>query len=59
MEATGKETVGIRRALQLVILAAGRPARLSFKGLGPLTLGSAGNALRAWYSFTNVLVKVG
>ncbi|XP_052129956.1 uncharacterized protein LOC127751050 [Frankliniella occidentalis] len=59
MTVRGEETVPVRQALQLVLLAAGRPACLSFKGLGPLTLSSAGNALRAWYSFTNVLVKVG
>ncbi|XP_052129335.1 uncharacterized protein LOC127750832 [Frankliniella occidentalis] len=59
MTVRGAETVPVRQVLQLVLLEAGRPACLSIKGLGPLTLSSAGNALRAWFSFTNVLIKVG
>lgn len=52
------DTAWRRRALLLVVLEAARPARLSCKGLGPLSLAGAADALRAWYSFTNVLVNV-
>ncbi|XP_034256385.1 uncharacterized protein LOC117654224 [Thrips palmi] len=58
-EVDDDDTPGMRRALLLMEILAERPARLSFKGLGPLNLSSAGNALRTWYSCTSVLANAG
>ncbi|KAJ1529709.1 hypothetical protein ONE63_006463 [Megalurothrips usitatus] len=57
-EARDDEAVDVRRAMQLVMVAASRPACLAFKGFGPLSLRSAGAALKAWYQWVNLLVSI-
>ncbi|KAE8738499.1 Odorant receptor 33 [Frankliniella occidentalis] len=46
------------RALLLVMVSASRPARISLKGLGPVSLSTARAALRVWYQWGNMLVSV-
>ncbi|KAE8742018.1 Odorant receptor 31, partial [Frankliniella occidentalis] len=41
----------------LVILAASRPCKLSVRAFGRLDLENAGNALRCWYSFVQILLN--
>ncbi|KAE8740344.1 Odorant receptor 12, partial [Frankliniella occidentalis] len=58
LAATGSGTaLAEARALNLVMLAASRPPALTCKGLGTLSLSSAGHVLRQLYSVINVLKK--
>ncbi|XP_052130846.1 uncharacterized protein LOC127751395 isoform X2 [Frankliniella occidentalis] len=50
--------VSTQRALLLVMVSASRPARISLKGLGPVSLSTARAALRVWYQWGNMLVSV-
>ncbi|XP_034243054.1 uncharacterized protein LOC117646303 [Thrips palmi] len=45
-----------RKALLLVIASASRPAHMSVKGFGPVSLRTASQALRVWYQWGNMLV---
>ncbi|XP_034244176.1 uncharacterized protein LOC117646918 [Thrips palmi] len=54
-----QEDLFVRRALLLTIVSSRRPAQLSCRGLGPLSLGAAANALRTWYSLVNMVIGSG
>ncbi|KAK3927774.1 Putative odorant receptor 69a, isoform B [Frankliniella fusca] len=51
-------SVAAQRALLLVMVSASRPARVSLRGLGPVSLSTARAALRVWYQWGNMLVSI-